>query len=155
ASVRERSLDNLDRLEQAADPRLARDDYAVGLVVPHGRRHADTISQTLQAAPGLEYPLSDESPAVPMHAAGDVLVPGGPFELGTSSEPWAYDNEREAHPVDLPAFRIDVTAVTNAAYGEFIRDGGYRERRHWSDAGWEWLRGGRARDSLAGVGDGA
>jgi len=155
ASVRERSLDNLDRLEQAADPRLARDDYAVGLVVQHELQHAETMCQTLQAAPGLEYPLSDEPPAVPMHAAGDVLVPGGPFELGTSSEPWAYDNEREAHTVDLPAFRIDVAAVTNAAYGEFIGDGGYRERRHWSDAGWEWLRDERAEAPLAWLRNGA
>ena len=150
-SVRERSLDNLDRLEQAADERLALDGYAVGLVMQHELQHAETMCQTLQAAPGLEYPLTDEpEPRGGRAPDGDVLVPGGPFELGSSSEPWAYDNEREAHTVDLPAFRIDATAVTNAAYGEFIDDGGYRERRHWSDAGWEWLRR-RARRSAADV----
>ena len=57
--------------------------------------------------------------------------------------------------VDLPAFRIDATAVTNAAYGEFIGDGGYQERRHWSDAGWEWLRDERAEAPLTWVRNGA
>ena len=113
-SVRERSLDNLDRLEQAADERLALDAYAVGLVMQHELQHAETMCQTLQAAPGLEYPLTDEPDPPAMDVGGDVLVPGGPFELGSSSEPWAYDNEREAHMVDVPAFRIDATAVTNA-----------------------------------------
>ncbi len=51
-SVRERSLDNLDRLEQAADERLALDAYAVGLVMQHELQHAETMCQTLQAAPG-------------------------------------------------------------------------------------------------------
>jgi iron(II)-dependent oxidoreductase len=155
ASVRERSLDNLDRLEQAADERLALDAYAVGLVMQHELQHAETMCQTLQAAPGLEYPLTDEPEPSAVSAGGDVLVPGGPFELGSSNEPWAYDNEREAHTVDLPAFRIDTTAVTNAAYGEFIGDGGYRERRHWSDAGWEWLRDERAEAPLAWLRNGA
>jgi iron(II)-dependent oxidoreductase len=152
ASVRERALDNLGRLEQAADERLALDDYAVGLVMQHELQHAETMCQTLQAAPGLEYPWADEQ-ATAMGVEGDVLVPGGPFELGTSSEPWAYDNEREAHMVDLPAFRIDVTAVTNAAYAEFIAGGGYQDRRHWSEAGWKWVQAERAEAPLGWVRD--
>ncbi len=35
-------------------------------------------------------------------AAREVLVPAGPFTMGTSTEPWALDNERPAHAVDLP-----------------------------------------------------
>jgi hypothetical protein len=30
--------------------------------------------------------------------------------------------------------------VTWAQYGEFVEDGGYDERSHWSDQGWEWLQ---------------
>ena len=47
-------------------------------------------------------------------------MPGGPFVMGTDTEPWAYDNERPAHVVDLPAFRIDAGPVTNGRYLEFI-----------------------------------
>jgi iron(II)-dependent oxidoreductase len=148
ASVRERSLANLDRLEQAADERLALDAYAVGLVMQHELQHAETMCQTLQAASGLEYPLADGPDPATVSVGGEVLVTGGPFELGTSSDPWAYDNERAAHIVDLPAFCIDATAVTNAAYAGFIGDGGYREPRHWSEAGREWLRDERAEAPL-------
>ena len=64
-------------------------------------------------------------------------MPGGPFTMGTSTEPWALDNERPAHTVTVPAFYLDTTPVTNAAYQEFIADGGYEDPRWWRPAGWD------------------
>jgi iron(II)-dependent oxidoreductase len=61
-----------------------------------------------------------------------VLVPAGPFEMGTSIEPWALDNERPAHPVDVPAFRIDTFPVSNADYAAFVEAGGYDDPRWWT-----------------------
>ena len=144
--VRERALAALPHLREAPDPRLGREGFAVGLVVQHELQHAETMCQTLQTAGDLVYPQTAGPVAAPIGGRdpGEVLVPGGSFVLGTSSEPWAYDNEREAHVVDLPAFHIDATAVTNAAYSVFIDEGGYRDRRSWSDAGWRWLRQERA-----------
>jgi iron(II)-dependent oxidoreductase len=69
-------------------------------------------------------------------AGREVLVPGGPFTMGTSTEPWALDNERPAHEVHVPAFAIDAAPVTNARYAEFVGDGGYEEPRWWSEEGW-------------------
>jgi iron(II)-dependent oxidoreductase len=66
----------------------------------------------------------------------EVLVDGGPFLMGTSTDPWAYDNERPAHTVDLAPFFIDTVPVTNGAYLEFIGAGGYDEPRFWTEAGW-------------------
>ena len=57
--------------------------------------------------------------------------------MGTSTEPWALDNERPAHVVEVDPFYLDTTPVTNAAYAEFIADGGYDEPRWWGAAGWE------------------
>ena len=57
----------------------------------------------------------------------EVLVPGGPFTMGTSTEPWALDNERPAHRRLVPAFLIDTTPVSNGAYQRFIEAGGYEE----------------------------
>jgi iron(II)-dependent oxidoreductase len=67
-----------------------------------------------------------------------VLVPAGPFVLGVdgADEPWSLDNERPAHVVDLPAFRIGRVPVTNAEWQRFIDDRGYDEPRWWSDRGW-------------------
>jgi iron(II)-dependent oxidoreductase len=94
-------------------PELARDDFLVGMVAQHELQHVETMTQTLALA-GLAG--TDGLPEV--EASGDVLVPGGPFTLG-SDEPWAYDNERPAHVVDLPPFRIDRALVTNAEYARF------------------------------------
>ena len=78
----------------------------------------------------------------------EVLVPAGPFTLGTNTQPWAYDNEQPAHVVELPAFRIERHPVTNERFAEFLEDGGYRKRRYWSDDGWEWLQEERAQAPL-------
>src|SRR5207244_3996722 len=53
---------------------------------------------------------------------------------------FAYDNERPAHVVELPRYRIDLAPVTNAQYLAFMLDGGYRSRALWTDAGWLWLK---------------
>jgi iron(II)-dependent oxidoreductase len=70
----------------------------------------------------------------------DVVVEGGEFVMGTSSDPWAYDNERPAHVVEVPTFRMDTTAVTNGAYADFVADGGYDDERWWTEEGWAWRR---------------
>jgi len=103
--VREQVLERL--------PELAQDDFLVGMVAQHELQHVETMTQTLALAGEAG---TDALPQV--EAGGDVLVPGGPFTLG-SDEPWAYDNERPAHVVDLPAFRIDRGLVTNAEYAQF------------------------------------
>jgi iron(II)-dependent oxidoreductase len=86
--------------------------FVVGMVVQHELQHGETMAQTLALA-GL---APDGPPEV--EAGGEVTVPAGPFTLG-STDPWAYDNERPAHVVELPAFRIDRALVTNAEYAEF------------------------------------
>jgi iron(II)-dependent oxidoreductase len=104
-NVREKVLERL--------PELAHDDFLVGMVAQHELQHVETMSQTLALA-GVAG--TDALPEV--EAGGDVLVPGGPFTLG-SDEPWVYDNERPAHVVDLPPFRIDRALVTNPDYAQF------------------------------------
>ena len=42
-------------------------------------------------------------------------MPAGPFTMGTSTEAWALDNERPAHQVEVEAFYLDTTPVTNGA----------------------------------------
>ena len=66
----------------------------------------------------------------------EVLVPGGPFWMGTSAEPWALDNERPAHQVHVDDFAIDTTPVTNAEYLRFVESGGYDQPQWWSADGW-------------------
>jgi iron(II)-dependent oxidoreductase len=68
---------------------------------------------------------------------GDVVVPGGRFFLGAAAdEAFVFDNEKWAHPVDVPPFRIARAAVTNAEFAAFVEAGGYRQERRWGEAGW-------------------
>ena len=67
-----------------------------------------------------------------------VAVTAGGFEIGDAGKGFAYDNERPRHDVELAAFAIDRSPVTNAAYAEFVADGGYERRDLWTGAGWAW-----------------
>jgi iron(II)-dependent oxidoreductase len=71
-----------------------------------------------------------------------VLVPAGEFVLGVDAvtEPHSLDNERPAHIVDVAAFRIGRVPVTNGEWQQFIDDGGYGQRRWWSERGWAHRR---------------
>jgi gamma-glutamyl hercynylcysteine S-oxide synthase len=133
ADVRERALRVLD--ESDLDP------VYWDLVIRHEQQHNETMLQTLKLAqPGVFTPPARPLPErPPFYAAGrKALVAAGPFELGAPVEGFAYDNERPRHPVELPAFEIDVTPVTNGAYRTFVEAGGYERAEWWSDAGWEW-----------------
>ena len=80
--------------------------------------------------------------AAPAWPARRCLVPGGPFVLGVdaATEPYSLDNERPAHVVDVPAFRIGRVPVTNAEWQSFVDDGGYDHPPWWSERGWEHRR---------------
>src|SRR5262249_38740066 len=111
------------------------------LIARHEAQHAETILQAIQLQGAAYEPprrVSPPGPAAPM-AFADAVVPAGVFVMGTDDRVDAYDNERPAHPVELPFFRIDVLPVTNADFQAFMDDGGYRRRECWSEDGWRWL----------------
>jgi iron(II)-dependent oxidoreductase len=139
ADVRKRALDVLAGIDLDGDDLLLDGLFVHGMVVRHEHQHDETMLATLQL---MDTPYSEAgdgpgAPGVDLDALpADVVVPAGPFTMGTSTDPWAYDNERPAHEVDLPAFRIDTTPVTNGAYAEFVADGGYSRSELWTDEGW-------------------
>ncbi|MGA4989536.1 ergothioneine biosynthesis protein EgtB [Nonomuraea bangladeshensis] len=136
--VRGRVLDVLDAVDLADPSPLRRDGFVFGLVIQHEHQHDETMLATLQLAgrPGVVR----DGDLPPGLSAGpeEVYVPAGEFLMGTDSLPWAYDNERPAHRVDLPAYWIDRLPVGNAAYAAFIEDGGYHDARWWTPEGWRW-----------------
>jgi iron(II)-dependent oxidoreductase len=136
AEVRAKSLDVLER-SPLRGRRLVRDGFAFGMIVQHEQQHDETMLATHQLRRGVPVLHAEAPPTAPgPPPEGEVLVPAGPFTQGTSTEPWALDNERPAHTVHLPAFWIDTAAVTNGEFAAFVADGGYHDRRWWSDDGW-------------------
>lgn len=71
-----------------------------------------------------------------------VDVPGGRTAIGAGEDRFAYDNERPRHERTLAPFRIAPQPVTVAQWDAFVADGGPRDQRFWSDAGWAWRAGG-------------
>ena len=137
--VRRHALEVLEAATLDPSDPLLRGAYVYGLVLQHELQHQETMLQSLQLS-GVAYATPAHDDLQAPRGPEDVLVPAGPFTLGTNEQPWAYDNEQPAHVVELPAFWIERHPVTNGRFAEFVEDGGYRERRYWSDDGWQWLR---------------
>jgi iron(II)-dependent oxidoreductase len=113
--------------------------FVYGMVAQHEHQHDETMLATLNlmADPGYR-PALTAPPVAQTPVSGEVLVPAGPFVMGTSRHPWAYDNERPAHEVDVASFWMDAAPVTNAEYAAFIGAGGYDDARWWRPQGWAW-----------------
>jgi gamma-glutamyl hercynylcysteine S-oxide synthase len=141
SGVRSHVLDVLASTPLEGRP-LVQDGFVFGMVVQHEHMHDETILATLQLRGGPRtLPPDEPLPAgrrIPPH--DDVLVAGGESLMGTSSDPWALDNERPAHRITLPSFRIDRVPVTNEMYAGFVAAGAYDDRRLWTDRGWEHLQ---------------
>ena len=139
--VRSRVLDVLERSPLEGEE-LVRDGFVWRMVVQHEHMHDETMLATLQLREGprtlpADAPLPTGRPVEPHE---DVLVPGGDSVGGTSTDPWALDNERPAHPVRLAPFRLDRFPVSNRQYAAFVEAGGYSEPRHWQPLGFEHVR---------------
>lgn len=143
-AYKQRVLDRvLDRLD-SKQPDGA-ETYLYLLSVLHEDMHGEAFTYMRQT---LEYPRPPLDRGCADAAAGaagggplpgDVEIPGGTFQLGaTRDAPFVFDNEKWAHPVEVPAFTIARAAVTNAEFAEFVADRGYLRRELWSHQGWVW-----------------
>ena len=112
--------------------------FTAGMVVQHEQQHDETMLATLQLRVG--PPVLVASPLPPGRAVETdrVFVAGGEFVLGVNAvdEPFALDNERPAHSVDVGPFWIGRLPVSNRQWSEFIGAGGYENPQWWSARGW-------------------
>jgi formylglycine-generating enzyme required for sulfatase activity len=71
-----------------------------------------------------------------------IDIPAGFATLGIprGGDVFGWDNEFEEHSVEVPAFAIDATKVTNGEFLRFVREGGYDDRHLWSAADWAWIK---------------
>ncbi|MFD6622644.1 MULTISPECIES: ergothioneine biosynthesis protein EgtB [Streptomyces] len=142
AEVRGRALDVLASAPVEGE-RLTASGFAFGMVAQHEQQHDETMLVTHQLRRGpavLDAPAPPDPVAEAPLPGPEALVPGGPFTMGTSAEPWALDNERPAHRRDVAAFWLDTAPVTCGAYQRFIEDGGYDKARWWHPAGLRMVR---------------
>ena len=144
--VRRKVLDSLETVRLDPARPLLDAGFVYGLVLQHEHQHDETMLATHQLRRGTRaLPATDDTVVPPSRPGSpEVLVPAGEFVMGTSTDPWAYDNERPAHRVELPAFWVDTTPVPVGSYRAFVESGGYDEPAWWTSAGWDWrCRSGR------------
>jgi len=145
--VRERVLERLSQANPSQEL-----IYHAMYCVFHGDMHNEAFTYTRQTL-GLPAPRMFGAPLQPSPDGGalpgDAAVPGGEFLLGaTRDEPFVFDNEKWAHPVEVRPFAIARAAVTQAEFREFVEDGGYHRKELWSDAGWHWREAAEAQQPL-------
>lgn len=134
AQVLQRSLDHLQALQAAGLGANDEDLYFWRLVLQHEDMHNEASVYMAQDL-GLALPpalcwreiASGEAAAhdTPTDRLGSIQVPAQVYTLGHTGPGFAFDNERQAHPVALAAFEIDVAAVTWARYLPFVQATGH------------------------------
>lgn len=89
---------------------------------------AAALLEPLAAAPEAARLL-----ALARRVEGMVLVPGGPFRMGSApGDPGSKPHEQPQRTVDVPAFFIGRTEVTNAEYARFVATGEAPPPPHWT-----------------------
>jgi gamma-glutamyl hercynylcysteine S-oxide synthase len=112
------------------------------VAIEHRLMHAETLSYLLHQLPsakkierGLPAPgTAKEQPSM-------VAIPAGTATLGLSRErgdEFGWDNEFQAHTVQVDKFVISQHNVTNAQFLNFLQAGGYENRSFWTESDWHW-----------------
>ena len=149
-------LDYRAHVEAAMNRLLARDlsTQAMALIelgLNHEQQHQELILMDIKhvfscnplAPVYVQAPAaSNERPAAARPAPLAFRdFPGGRYEIGARGEDgFCFDNETPRHTIHLIDYRLATRPVSNGEFLEFIRDGGYREPRHWLADGWAWRR---------------
>ncbi len=145
-TVRRYCLDVRRQLDSRAGELPDRGWMAVAM--EHRLMHAETLTYLLHQLP-LDrkiIPAGAPDPPAPQPAPRMVDIPVGQATLGLAGngaevfgcDNFGWDNEFEAHRVEVPEFRIDAYKVTNGQFLGFVDAGGYEERSLWSVADWAW-----------------
>jgi iron(II)-dependent oxidoreductase len=153
------TLDYMARVQDAMVQRLDRemaseDETSLYLTtIYHEDMHAEAFTYSRQTlgypAPALAAVHAGKADVEAGPWPGDVAVSAAILQLGSPPEaPFAFDNEKWAHPVEVAPFRISRAPVTNAEFLSFVTESGYHHREFWSDEGWRWRGAARAKHPL-------
>jgi ergothioneine biosynthesis protein EgtB len=115
----------------------------LNVAIEHRLMHAETLAYMLHQLPldrKVPPPVPSLNQIQKLVAHQMIEIPAGRATLGLerSDEQFGWDNEYEAHTIEVPAFAIDKYEVTNGQYLDFLRTGGYETRSFWNEEDWKW-----------------
>ena len=137
-------------LDQAIEHALARPKeghpHLISMLeaaIEHRLMHAETLAYMLHRLP-TDRKIQG-SIALRSGSRGSksrlVEIPAGRATLGLSQktgDEFGWDNEQDAHAVEVAGFAIDSGNVTNQDFLRFVQADGYENRALWSDEAWAW-----------------
>ncbi|MGD9583940.1 MAG: ergothioneine biosynthesis protein EgtB [Lysobacterales bacterium] len=119
----------------------------VALGIEHEQQHQELILTDIKhvLAQNPLLPALLPAPAAADADAGAVALrfldgQTGIASIGHDGQGFAFDCETPRHPVLLHPHRIANRPVNNAEFGEFIKDGGYRNPLLWMAEGWDTVQ---------------
>jgi gamma-glutamyl hercynylcysteine S-oxide synthase len=146
--VRERTLAVLDEVDvsaEAEDP-LLREGFVYEMLIAHELQHQETMLQLLELVDGYVPVRPDGTVPIDAEGPATITVPAGSYEIGAPARGFAYDNERPRRAVELDAFAIDRTPVTNGTYIAYMEATDAEPPLYWErDEAGRWLDGARSR----------
>jgi ergothioneine biosynthesis protein EgtB len=133
-------------LREGIDRCLQREEKTtlVRVATEHRLMHAETLAYLMHALPPSmkqAQPRRETAPDLRAVENRNVEIPAGRATLGMNrnGQDFGWDNEFDAHAIDVPSFTIQKYKVTNAQYLAFVDAGGYAQASFWSKPAWEWI----------------
>jgi iron(II)-dependent oxidoreductase len=104
--------------------RTQQDELLWNVAIEHRLMHAETLSYLMHQLPVDKKLFQPQAEVFSGPREGPTSrIPAGTVTLGRS-EGFGWDNEFDAHTVNVDAFEIDHYKVTNGDYLKFVREGG-------------------------------
>ena len=146
--IDQRIADLLDQNDLASDV-----SRLVEIGIQHEQQHQELILTDIKHVLGCnpldpiyhsdcalpESGLQQESIATNRAESSWLQFDAGTYQIGSTGDGFAFDNEHPRHSVLLNPFRLATRLVTNQDFLEFIRDGGYERPEFWLSVGWSWV----------------
>ena len=129
-----RSRERIDQLVDHLNPSILQ------MIIEHRYMHAETFAYLLHNVPyekKMNGPLQETTEAPPP-SNPLVPVPAGPVTMGNDVEGFGWDNERPAHTVQVPSFRISKYKISNGEYLKFVQETGATPSHFWENDGHSW-----------------
>lgn len=127
------------------------DLYLYNYAIYHHNMHIESLIWCRQTMgfPKMDFVrghINDKPVGTGELSLGDAQIPAGRYRIGMpadskqfATDDFAFDNEKPGFEVDLEAFNISKTLVSNREFLAFIEDGGYQKKELWSWGGKKWL----------------
>lgn len=144
-------------LARIENKELSQDDlYLYKYAIFHQNMHIESLiwARQTMACPKMAFSKMEGADATPSSipadkemSSGDADIPARRYVIGMpagsesfATDDFAFDTEKPRFEIDIDAFSISKTLVSNQAFLSFVEDGGYDNEQFWSWGGKKWLR---------------